>query len=283
MINSGPAIRTASPRCSVIIVHVRNRERQTEPISSDAAPCRCGPMTPTALRMIRPTIRHHRNAGTVIPPPSNALPSAWPATTAARAAASDEINDNAVTGVLTGPPTTPPSAAAVVASARTIRRISRSATGPPMIPPRIKPIVAEVIVNPITPRISCSSAKRRQGRAGAVAAHQGDRARHQPEHGVQAQETRHRHAQRILRQQERKQGEQEAQQARPAPPKHGEVGSQTNRGKKQQQEWRLRGCIERHAESGRSLRQQRQDRENQAADDRGRDAVAHQQRYALRQ
>src|SRR5271168_5490163 len=99
----------------------QKQERQTEPISSDAASCRCTPTALAPLRMIKPTIRHQRKPGTVIAAPSNALPSAWPATTAASAAASEEMNDVAVTGVLTGPPTTPRSSAAIVASGGAMR------------------------------------------------------------------------------------------------------------------------------------------------------------------
>jgi hypothetical protein len=131
-----------------------------------------------------------------------------------------------VTGVLTGPPTTPPSAAAVVACDAPDQSLCHRAADDPAEDQadrrrghRQPHHTENIVLLGETLGI---------GRAGAVAAHQGDRARHQPEHGVQAQETRHRHAQRILRQQERKQGEQEAQQARPAPPKHGEVGSQTD-------------------------------------------------------
>ena len=62
--------------------------------------------------------------------------------------------------VVTGPPITPPSPTLDGAAPGGIRRISRSATGPPMMPPMTRPIVAEVIVKPITPRMSCSSAKR---------------------------------------------------------------------------------------------------------------------------
>ena len=87
----------------------------------------------------------------------------------------------------------------------------------------------------------------------------------------------------VLRYQERKECEQKAKQARAAPPQHGEVGGQTDRGKKQQQEWCLRGRVEGNAQLGRPLGQQCQDRKNQAADDRGGDTVTGQQRHLLSQ
>jgi hypothetical protein len=153
-----------------------------------------------------------------------------------------------------------------------------------MMPPRTRPIVAEVIVRPITPKqVVLLGEALGVGGARAVPADQRDRARDQPEHGMQAEQLGEQQAKRILHQQEGKKGEQEAYEPRAAAPQQREIRGQADRGEEQQEERRLGAGVEGKAQAPRPFQQQRRHGKQQAADDRRRDAEARQHCDAFHQ